>query len=101
MSSAYQVLDFDLSVARDKQEIPRTRANAVATVNVLRLPVGAIASIHFSNGGNAIPLLNQGMEFEPCPPERDGVYFTNPVGGGTVTLLISYDPGALIAGKES
>lgn len=96
--AAYQVLTFDLATVRDRELIQSTRNNAVATVAIVQLPAGAGVSIHFGQGGNGIPLLNQGMEFQPCPPERDGVYLSNPAGAGNLVLLVSYEGGRIGSG---
>lgn len=93
--AAYQVLQFDLATIRDKEVINTTRNNPVATVSVIQLPAGAGVSIHFGQGGQAWPLLNQGAMFEPCPPERDGVYLSNPAGAGTLILAVTYEGGRI------
>lgn len=93
MASAYQVLTFDLAVPRDREEIRITRNNPVATVSVIELPAGASVSIHFGQGGAPWPLLNQGATFEPCPAEREGVFLSNPVGGGNLVLGITFEGG--------
>lgn len=91
--SAYRVLSFDLATLRDRDLITQTVNNRVATVAVLQLPAGAAVSLHFGSGGEAIPLLNQGIEFTPCPPEETGVYLTNAAGAGTLILLVSFGSG--------
>lgn len=90
--SAYKIREFDLAAARDKALI-YDRQVPVATVSVIQLPAGAVVSLRFGQGSDDVPLLNQGMEFKPCPPERDGVYLSNPVGGGIVKLLVSFEEG--------
>jgi hypothetical protein len=91
-AGGYDVIDFDLSTRRDKEPIGTTRGNPVATVVVIRLPAGADVSIIFGQG-QLWPLLNQGMQFKLCPPERNGAFLTNPVGGGILTLGVSYGGG--------
>lgn len=88
--SAYRVLNFDLSVVRSKELVTQTRNNEVATVNVVQLPNGAAVSIAFGSGGEDIPLLAQGAEFELCPAEKEGLFITNPAGAGTLVLMVSF-----------
>jgi hypothetical protein len=96
-AGGYDVIDFDLSVLRNKEPIGTTRGNPVATVVVIRLPAGADVSVTFAQG-QAWPLLNQGMQFKLCPAVRDGVFLSNPVGGGILTLGVSYgDTGGMEA----
>lgn len=90
--SQYKLREFDLATVRDRQVI-YDRAVPIATLAVMQLPGGAAASLRFGQGNDDIPLLNQGMEFKPCPAERDGVYLTNPAGAGTLKLLISFEEG--------
>lgn len=90
--SQYKLREFDLAVVRDKIAI-YDRAIPIATVAVIQLPAGASTALRFGQGNDDIPLLNQGMEFKPCPPERDGVYLTNPAGAGILKLLVSFEEG--------
>lgn len=88
--SAYKLFTFDLATPRDKRPIG-DRATPVSTVAVIQLPAGTSAFLRFGQGNDDIPLLNQGMEFRPCPTEKDGVYLTNSAGGGDLKLLVSFE----------
>lgn len=97
-AGGYDVIDFDLATPRTKEPVGTTRGNPVATVVVIALPAGADVDVHFGQGGQPWPLLNQGMQFKLCPPERNGVLLTNVIGGGILTLGVSYgDAGGIEA----
>lgn len=98
--SDYNVKSVDLTVAT-----PPNPGNLVSTPNkpvdgvtVLSLPAGANVSLAFGQSADPVPLLNQGMSFELCPPEDKGIFVVNPVAGaGQLVLLLSYAPGAVRA----
>lgn len=100
MSSAYVVEAIDLSAGRDRTPIISTLANKVATVHAIQVP-GA-ASLHFGQGGQPWPIV-QGKEYEPCPPESDGIFVTNVAASGFMLLGISFEVGAVLVrgGDES
>jgi len=88
---AYKVLSFDLSTVRDRELIAVTQNSAVSTISVIQLPSGADVTIHLEGPtSDPWPLLNQGLQFKACPPERKGIHLSNPQGGGILKLGISY-----------
>lgn len=93
MSSAYIIETVDLSVVHDKFQIISTAAAKVASVYVITL--AAPASIHF--GGGQPWDLEQGKDYEPCPPETDSIYISNPAGAGVLKLAITFEQGAIPA----
>lgn len=86
---AYEVKELDLATARTRQYIIPS-GKQIDGVTVLGLPAGATAEIAFGSSRDYIELFTQGQSFELCPPTTEGLLITNPVGAGTLTLLISY-----------
>src|SRR5712691_532610 len=92
--------EIDLSAARDRTPITSTLANKVATIHAIAVP--GQASLHHAPGGQPWPIV-QGKEYEPCPPEADGIFVTNTAASGFMLLGISFEVGAVIVrgGDES
>lgn len=95
MSAAYSIEQFDLSVARDRMPIPSTVGANVATVYCRKLP--SPASLHYGN--NQAWELEQGKDYRPCPAEHDGISLSNPVGAGTLVLVITIDGASVEVGS--
>ena len=93
MSSAYVIESIDLSAARDRTPIESTFANKVATVHAISVP-GA-CSLHFGQGGQPWPIV-QGKEYEPCPPEDDGIFVSNVAAAGRLLLGITFEAGSVV-----
>lgn len=92
MSSRYTLITLDLSKVRDREPIPATLSNPVATVNAQLVP-GA-AYIHFGQGGEQLRIV-QGKDYRPCPAETDGVFVTNVASSGFLVLAVTYAGGAI------
>lgn len=100
MGAAYDSpVDLDLSVARERIVIDSTVNAPVGFITIITLPAGADVGIHMGTGGKRWPLKNQGQFFKICPPIRTGIYVSNPVGGGTLQLGISFDNGPETGGQ--
>lgn len=94
-SPDYRPLTLDLSIQRDKTTVVDvgTKINHVAVEEV---PAGASAFFHIGNK-EGIPLV-QGEAWDiwatgpdGCPvPHDEGLFITNPVGGGNLRLVISF-----------
>jgi hypothetical protein len=94
VSSAYIREVLDLSTVRNQASILSTLGAKVATVYVQQLD--SPAQIHF--GGGQPWILEQGKDYRPCPPERDGIQITNALGGGLLILGITFDAGEVPVG---
>lgn len=90
MSSAYVVEQLDLSTPRSQAAITSTLGARVESVYVVSLP--APAQLSFGAGGNLID-LEQGKSYEACPAETDGIFVTNTLAAGLLSLLISFEQG--------
>lgn len=97
----YNVKSVDLTQANAAPGLLISDANKpVDGVTVLQLPAGASVSLAFGENRDPVPLLNQGMAFELCPPEDKGVRVVNPVAGaGSLVLLISYGGVTAVGGQ--
>lgn len=101
MSSVnYAVIDVDLAVARAAPgEAILTPGVAYDGVTVLALPAGAVCALAFGDNKQPVPLTQVGASYtfrDRCdnPYSVDeALRFSNPVGGGTVTLLVSFGSG--------
>lgn len=99
MSSAYVVEDIDVSVAREKTPITSSLAAEVYGVYVAILP--GVASLHFGQGGQPIPVV-QGKYYKcPCQPERDGIFVTNAAAAGHMLVMVAYSAGPIeVSGQD-
>lgn len=93
---SYQVLTLDLTQARTKKSIV-DNGSRVDSVAVLSMPAGTVAALSFGTNSDDIPIGVgdtydvSGFDAAGCPvPLDEGVFLTNPVGAGTLVLLISY-----------
>lgn len=86
---------LDLSIGRDKATIvdPGTKINGVT---VQQVPAGASALIHFGNkdgvplvAGDSWDVWADGPDGCPVPLD-EGLFLTNPIGGGVVILIVSF-----------
>jgi len=94
----YTRLDLDLATARTASPIVE-RGKAVTSVCVLALPAGVSASLAFGDNKPFLPLLTQGQSFNGiCPPADEGLYFTNPLSAGIVTLYIGFGDAFSVVG---
>lgn len=93
--SADQRYDLNLAENRDRQVLPGTQGALVQTVRCTNLP--AAARIHFGPGGSPWD-LEQFVDYRPCPAERGGIYVTNLPAGGTLTLMVTMEEGAVPSG---
>lgn len=92
----YRVLNFDLTVARDREVIPVSRNNSVTEVQVLSLPNGAAVQVHIGEGRDGIPLSPTVVAYDICPGEPTGIFLTNVVQGGTLTLRLDFGDTATV-----
>jgi hypothetical protein len=84
----YRVLNFDLTQLRDREVIAITRNNKVNAVQILSIPNGAAVQLHIGDGKDGIPLSATVVEYDICPGESTGIFLTNAVQGGTLTLRV-------------
>jgi hypothetical protein len=85
---AYRVLNFDLTQFRDRELIKGTFNAGVGAVQVLSLPNGASVFLHIGQGADGIPLNQTVVEYDICPGEDTGVFLSNAVQAGTLTLRV-------------
>jgi hypothetical protein len=92
----YSVRSFDLATARDNTPIIE-QGTLINAITVQSVPAGASASLHFGANRDSVPILT-GDSWDVsaegpngCPTALDeGLFMTNPVGAGLVTLVISF-----------
>lgn len=102
MSSVnYAVLNVNLATARaEPGEAILTPGVAYDGVTVLALPAGAVCGLAFGDNKQPVPLTQVAASYtfkDACdnPYSVDeALRFSNPVGGGVVSLLISFGAGA-------
>ncbi len=95
--AAYQVIPVDLSIIRSAPGQPLVpTGQPYDAVNVLDLPVGAVVFLSFGENTPLVPLLSAPQSFrftDDCGnplPITEGLRVSNPAGGGTVQLLVSF-----------
>lgn len=89
-SPSYEVLNIDLATARLHAEVVAV-GRAYSSVCVLALPAGVAVALSFGTNRPDIPLLTQGQSFEDiCPLADEGLFVTNPVAAGILSLFVSY-----------
>lgn len=97
-SPAYAIISIDLAAARDNERIV-DRGVPVDNIAVIGLPVGVSCSVAIGENRPHIPLLTQGMAIEDiCPYNTEGVFFTNALAAGIVTLFVSFGSGTKVGG---
>ena len=94
----YTVLSFNLAtVVAPPVAIAQTVGKEVDNISVLDIPVGASVFIRAGDPvfkDRILLAANRNIRF--CPPERNGIFYDNPVAGaGTLQLLISYASGGV------
>lgn len=96
----YQVVTVDLATARaEPGQALLSPGVAYDGVTVLSLPVGAVCALAFGDNKQPVPLTQTGATYsfvDACgnPYSVDeALRFSNPVGGGSVVLLISFGNG--------
>lgn len=95
-SPAYDVKNFDLSVARIDERIVDVGV-PVDSIAVLGLPIGSTCTIRIGQNRPPIPLLTQGMSIEGvCPNNNEGVFLTNGLASGLLVLFVSFGSGTTI-----
>lgn len=94
---------IDLSQPADKLPINGTSGDGfrnakVATVVVLSVPDNSGVLLHFGSDAQGWEILPTGTEYELCPPENTGIFYTlaNPPGGQLI-LGVSFDEGQVSA----
>lgn len=89
----YRTIEVDLTTAGDRQRLVN-RETKVVSVFVAKFTLGTDLKIHIGDTKDAIPITLEGMAFEPCPPENEGIALTFGAQPGTkVTFVISFEGG--------
>jgi hypothetical protein len=92
----YNVFVRNLATARSSPEELVPQGTEVNNVTVVGLAPGAVANLHFGSGAEAIPVSagqswDVDEEVDGCLVAlTEGVYMTNPAGGGQLTIVVSY-----------
>lgn len=92
MSSAYTIDLVDLSSPKEKTPIVSTLASPVVGVYIISAP--GPATLHFGQGGQPWPVV-QGKYYKFCPPETDGIFVTNTVAAGFLSVAVTYEKGSV------
>lgn len=104
MGPSYRVLTFDLTAARTRAAVPQvTVGSGYTAVKVLACPAGAGVSLAFGSNAEDVPVENNrsfdwvdqcGNPF-PC---TEGLLISNPVGAGSLKLLVSFETLTAVGG---
>lgn len=85
----YAVITLDLATARTSERIVEV-GKPVDSIAVLALPVGVAVAVAFGENKPFVPLLTQGQSFDICPYATEGIFLSNALAAGFVSLLVSF-----------
>ena len=96
MSTSYNVINYDLSVATPQPlKLAQSDGRVIAIVSVLECPAGAQVFLRIGATDSDNLLCMVGRNFKMCPGERDGIFLWNPAAGaGNLQLMLSPPPDA-------
>ena len=93
MASSYKVVRVKLDLAFDHKELSAS-GTEVPEVTIQYLPAGAAGIVFLIIGetGDPIPLWMMGQKWVSTPPERTGIFISNPtpLPGLFVDLVVGY-----------